>query len=551
VSAGSDRRPSVFRRFVAKSEISFALLVSFAFAALYNRRFWSAALEAMPPRAIGDWIFFGSMFVVIWLLHAAVLVVVPGRRPFRIAIAFAFLAAAIGAYFADNYGVVIDREAIRNFFATDVREVRGLVNWRLVAYLTLLGILPGILALRVRLAPATWKRQLRRRAALVGVFVLVSASSIALLGPNYASFIREHKPVRFLITPANVVYGLASYAGRVRVPTGDTKLVDLEQPVTRTVAAARKPLLLFLVIGETARAQNFELGGYARATNPELAKRGVHYFGHVTSCGTSTAISLPCMFSGLGRAAFDVARVPRTTNLLDALAAGGVSVEWRDNNAGCKELCGRIRYIDVNAAAEPSQCGPTGCFDEAMLAGLGDFVAHVGADSVVVFHQIGSHGPAYADRYPRAFEVFKPACEGNELNRCTREEVVNAYDNSIRYTDYNLAKQIDALAANASAVDSVLLYVSDHGESLGEKGIYLHGAPYMLAPAEQTSVPLVAWLSEGYRSRMGVDAACLRAQSAKSWSHDNLYHTVLGVMGVKTGRYRADMDIMAACRSAR
>jgi lipid A ethanolaminephosphotransferase len=346
-----------------------------------------------------------------------------------------------------------------------------------------------------------------------------------------------------------VIYGVVSYAGRVRMPAGDAKLVDLEQPVTRTIAPAEKPLLLFLVVGETARAQNFELGGYGRPTNPELAKRGVYYFGDVTACGTSTAISLPCMFSGLGRAAFDAARVPHTTNLLDALAAAGLAVEWRDNNAGCKSLCSRIPYMDMHAEAS-ALCGPTGCFDEVMLSGLAEHVSQLKTDSVIVFHQMGSHGPAYGDRYPRAFDVFRPACEGNELNRCTRDEVVNAYDNSIRYTDFNLARQIDLLAANAPAADTILLYVSDHGESLGEKGIYLHGAPYLLAPAERKAVPLIAWMSEGYRRRMGVAPACVRAQTAKAWSHDNLYHTVLGAMGVKTARYRADMDILASCRTA-
>ncbi|MDB5902402.1 MAG: lipid ethanolaminephosphotransferase, partial [Betaproteobacteria bacterium] len=329
-----------------------------------------------------------------------------------------------------------------------------------------------------------------------------------------------------------------------------SEITDLESPVSRTAPAGKKPLVMFLVIGETARAQNFQLGGYPRATNPELAQRGVDYFTNAYSCGTSTAVSLPCMFSGSGRKDFDAARAARGTNLLDALAKAGVAVQWRDNNSGCKGICARVPSVDYRETSSAAFCNAAGCYDEVMLEDLPQALAQLTTDTVIVFHQAGSHGPAYSQRYPKAFEVFKPVCYGNELSRCEPEEVVNAYDNSLLYTDHNVARQIDALKSAAASVDALLLYVSDHGESLGEKGLYLHGAPYMFAPDEQKRVPLLLWMSAEYRKRFGISPACVQGRKAEAVSHDNLYHTVLGAVGVKSARYDPQLDMLAACRVA-
>jgi lipid A ethanolaminephosphotransferase len=168
----------------------------------------------------------------------------------------------------------------------------------------------------------------------------------------------------------------------------------------------------------------------------------------------------------------------------------------------------------------------------------------------VIFHAIGSHGPAYAERYPPQFEVFKPACRSNELQRCSEQEIVNAYDNSIAYTDYVLSRQIELLQANADRFDSVLLYASDHGESLGEQGIYLHGMPYSFAPRVQKEVPMLFWASRGYLQRTGLSMGCMRAHSHDPVGHDNVYHTVLGAMAVRDAVYDPKLDILAPCRAA-
>ena len=368
---------------------------------------------------------------------------------------------------------------------------------------------------------------------------------------NYAVFFREYKPIRYALSPAAPIVSLAGLLSAHERRDPHAPLIDVAGNVQRTEAPERKPLVLFLVVGETARAANFQLGGYTRATNPRLRNvPGVVYFDHATSCGTSTAVSVPCMFSHLPRARFDVDQASRYTNLLDTLVKAEFAVEWRDNNAGCKGVCARVAQVSYPGAADPASCPNSYCYDEVMLGDLPARLQTMRQDSVVIFHAIGSHGPAYSERYPPQFELFKPACRSNQLQRCSEQEIVNAYDNSIAYTDYVLSRQIELLHANARHLDGVLIYVSDHGESLGEQGIYLHGMPYSFAPRVQKEVPMLLWASPGYLERTGLRMGCVRARSHEAVSHDNLYHTVLGALAVRDAIYDPALDILSGCRGA-
>lgn len=534
-----------------RSPVSSALCTALLWLALYNRRFWGDAISVIGPRSWGDALFVASMFIVLWLSYAGALLLAPGNRALKALAGAGFLLAAVAAYFADAYGISIDRDIVRNVVETDAREVWGLLNPRFAAYVLLLGVLPAALVWRVHLATIGLGRQVLQRAALWTGTVLFALAAFALFNAHYVSFLREHKSVRYLIVPANAVYATASYASHAWRAAGETPIADPDAPVRRLAVSPGKPLLVFVVVGETARADNFQLGGYGRETNPELAKRGVLYFGNVMACGTSTAISLPCMFSGAGRDRFDAARAGSQANLLDAVARAGIDVEWRDNNSGCKGICARVRTIERARATDERYCGKRGCYDEIMLEGLPEAISRLKSDALIVFHQAGSHGPGYHERYPPRFEKFTPVCRGNDLSRCSADEVRNAYDNSIVYSDYVVAKQIDLLAQAADTVDSVLIYVSDHGESLGELGLYLHGAPFALAPQQQKRVPLVLWMSEGYAARSSLSRPCLEAKTRQALSHDNLYHTVLGALGVSSARYNPSMDLFAGCRPGR
>jgi lipid A ethanolaminephosphotransferase len=255
------------------------------------------------------------------------------------------------------------------------------------------------------------------------------------------------------------------------------------------------------------------------------------------------------MFLDVGRSGFEDSLALRREGLLDVLKRAGVAVWWRDNNSGCKGVCDRVPNEDLSNLQLPALCSGGECFDEVLLHGLQDYLDKLDRDAVIVLHMKGSHGPAYFKRYPPAFAEFKPACDNIQLDRCSRESIVNAYDNTLRYSDHVLGLAIDLLKANAKRFDTGMLYVSDHGESLGEKGLYLHGVPYALAPREQTHVPLVLWLSDGLRERRRINLACLEAHRGEPLSHDNLFHTVLGLAAVRTSIYQPERDFLRDCRA--
>jgi lipid A ethanolaminephosphotransferase len=326
---------------------------------------------------------------------------------------------------------------------------------------------------------------------------------------------------------------------------------DPPEPAVRAVTAAHKPTLLVLVVGETARAANFSLNGYPRQTNPELARLAVVNFPHTAACGTSTEVSLPCMFSPFGRADYDEDRIRRHESLLHLLARAGLHVVWLDNQSGCKGVCEGLELRDLSRARLPGVCDAERCLDEILLHGLRDVVAQATGDTVVVLHQLGNHGPAYFRRYPAAFRRFEPACERRELADCTREQIVNAYDNALLYTDHLLARTIGYLDGLRDRYDVALLYVSDHGESLGEHGLYLHGMPYAIAPREQLEVPMLWWFASDSARSLDVDLACLRRRAAEPASHDHVFHSVLGLLAVTTPRYRPQLDVFSGCRPTR
>jgi len=305
--------------------------------------------------------------------------------------------------------------------------------------------------------------------------------------------------------------------------------------------------LVILVVGETARADHFSLNGYERDTNPRLRQVNVFSASNFQACGTSTAVSVPCMFMLDGETKSTL-EINKQENLLDVLQRSGVNVLWRDNNSDSKGVASRVQYEDFRSPKINPVCD-TECRDEGMLAGLQQYIdLHPRGDILIVLHQMGNHGPAYYKRYPPAFEKFKPACKESDLSRCSREEIVNAYDNAILYTDHFLAKAIELLKKNDSRFETALFYVSDHGESLGENGIYLHGMPKSIAPEAQLHVPAVMWFGRNFHA---VTPSALREKSKMRFSHDNVFHTILGFFEIESETYRPLKDILNEAKPAK
>jgi lipid A ethanolaminephosphotransferase len=308
--------------------------------------------------------------------------------------------------------------------------------------------------------------------------------------------------------------------------------------------------VVVFIVGETARSANFSLHGYERKTNPLLEKQDIAYFKDATACGTSTAVSVPCMFSHLERKNFDVSDAEFTENLVDLAQKAGYHVIWRDNDDGCKGVCRRIKDLkDMQETKHPVYCNGKDCLDQILLDELMDIFPKIKQNTLIVLHAQGSHGPAYYKRYPDKFKKFLPTCDTSDIKDCSLDQIVNAYDNTILYTDYIISQAID-IAKKYPKLESSVIYVSDHGESLGENNIFLHGMPFGIAPAEQKSVPMLVWMNENMKKWDHIDYNCLKLSAEKNaYSHDNLFHSLLGLMAIKTSAYDKRYDLFDACRT--
>ncbi len=528
---------------------SVVLLASLFFALFCNSLFLSGMLDGYDMAQPGSWLLGASLLVVLLAVHFVLVGIVATRWTTKPLLALLFVVTAFAVHFMTRYKVFLDTAMLRNVLATDVREARDLMTWSLIPQLLLYAGLPLWVLSRIRLQSRSIGRALLVRAGWLALALVVAGGAIFASFQDIASLMRNNRELRFLVTPANYIYSLTQVArsqakevNRVREPVGADAVPGAGW------GGRPKPVVMVMVLGETARAANWGLSGYARQTTPELAaEAGIINFADVTSCGTDTETSLPCIFSPWGRRAYDETRIRNSESVLDVVARAGFRVVWVDNQSGCKGVCNGVESLRPDPAKSPAHCAGGECCDGALVDTLKQLVSDTPGNLMIVLHQMGNHGPAYFKRYPDEFKQFTPACEDPDLPKCSNESIVNAYDNAIRYTDHVVASLVRTLRAH-EAHDSALLYVSDHGESLGEKGLFLHGVPYKIAPDVQTKVPMVMWFSSGFPASFALDQGCIAQVAATPLSHDHLFHSLLGLLDVKTSAYTPEMDFSAKCR---
>jgi lipid A ethanolaminephosphotransferase len=526
------------------------LAISAWFIVICNRPFWYALLAGRSAglATLGFAVAVGVACTALTFILIASLLPRPLLKP---ALAMLLVVTAAASHFMGAYGVVLDPTMVRNILRTDYREAHEYLSAGLALAELRLAALPLALVAWVRLRPRTLGRATLLRIAWLAAAWLVAVFALLSVYRDFASAVRNRQELRYIIAPGNYLVSLgrvlrqdARSAARQRVPIGE------DARLGATWASRTRPLLFVLMVGETARADHLSLDGYPRETTPELERQDVINFPHVTSCGTATEASLPCMFARIGREQYDKTRIEREQGLLDVLSRAGLAITWRDNQSGCKGVCNGegITVDKIRPEHAPELCNSEGCYDEILLRDLAAALPADGRSQVIVLHELGNHGPAYYARYPADFRRFTPTCDTGELRRCTRDEVVNTYDNAIAYTDHVIAQAIDFLRSQSGRFDTALLYVSDHGESLGEHGLYLHGMPYAIAPREQVHVPMLMWVSSEFATHRELDTQCMQAVAQRPASHDNLFHSVLGLLDVRTGVYRDRLDLTAPCR---
>lgn len=533
------------------NSITFIISIALFFTLLQNSLFFVKVWQAIELNSLRHFMFVATMPVVLFCclnIMFSLLLLPYIRKP--IAIIFILVGAAIN-YFMYSYNTVIDRNMTQNALETNPHEIFDLITFKMVLWLTLLGVIPALIVAftRIKSAKSPWYLFGLRVVNIIGsVFILLLIA--AFFYKDYAPFLRNNKDIVKTLVPANVISSLVNNlidyidSQRPFVQIGlDAKKGDLikQQP---------KKTLLVLVIGETARSENFSLGSYGRNTNPQLAKRSdLLYFNDVSSCGTSTAISVPCMFSNMSRNDYSASEAKYSEGVLDILARAEVNVFWRENDGGCKGVCDRVLYEDVSKLNLAELCTDGTCFDEVLLHKLDDYINQLDNDGIIILHQIGSHGPAYYRRYPNQYRRFTPTCDTNQIQDCDRETLKNTYDNTIVYTDAMLDQTISLLENYSDKFATSMIYISDHGESLGENGLYLHGTPYAIAPSQQTQIPMLIWLSPDYQKSQRIDLSCLSKEAKeRSFSQDNLFHSLLGIFAIQTSEYQQSLDIFQNCR---
>lgn len=536
------------------------LIVSVAVyqATILNISFYKQVLIKLSLDSFENIAFFLSMPVVVFCIIFILLTLLLNQWLVKIVASSLVIIGSALSYFMLKFGIMIDRSMLQNTLETSFTESAPMITFELINCILLLGVLPCVVIILVKIKPRTIGLYFLFKHVMIVLLALLLVGLIALIFyKNYATFMRNNSKIIKYLLPSNYIgalYGQYQFEQNKHRPfltIGDDahrQVVDSDSKSIKTVVV--------LIVGETARSENFALNGYGKNTTPLLSKRDdVISFQNTTSCGTYTAFSIPCMFSNMERKNYDEASALRQENILDILNKQGINVIWLDNNTGCKGVCNRIENENItkkyiNSGSKLCQDG--GCYDEVLVKELAIKLQHLDKDSLIVLHPLGSHGPNYYQRYPEQFRTFTPTCDTNQITNCDSGSLVNTYDNTIVYTDYIINQTIELLQSKQNNYNTMLIYLSDHGESLGENGLYLHSFPYSIAPAQQTKIPFILWISQHLAKLNRINTACIKNHAKQDLlSHDNLFHLLLGIFAIQTKEYNQSLDSLNYCKNAR
>lgn len=526
---------------LAKLSVNQLLLVlACYFTCVFNYPFLQGWFNAVINLAQYNPLFLASVPVLLVCLLCLVFCFVSFKYLLKPALITLTFISAMIFYGTWSYGVVFDYGMVQNSVETNSAELLSYINAELLCVLVLTGLLPCYLIYRTDIDYQSWYLELLARTRLVIICSTALAAILLAFYQDYAAVARTNKQLQTFIIPTQYLSSGFNYAKHHYY---DQQLTfSTLDPNPKDISPNEKEVLV-IVVGETARAKNFSLNGYQVATNQHTQAEGVTSFKYMYSCGTATAVSVPCMFSSLSRNEFDRGKADHQQNLLDLVSLAGVDVLWLDNN-GCKNVCDRVATISIEQDQTSPLCDGEYCQDEILLPHLANKLANLSSNkTIIVLHLMGSHGPTYFKRYPEQHKLFSPDCPRSDIQNCSEQELINTYDNTIAYTDFVLGKVIEQLKTLGADHRKSMVYVSDHGESLGESGAYLHGFPYAFAPKEQKHIPMLVWREQDREFDQ-----CLKGKAQTlSYSHDHFYHSILGLLSIQSSTYQPNLDIFSTC----
>ncbi|MDR1284948.1 MAG: phosphoethanolamine--lipid A transferase [Campylobacteraceae bacterium] len=537
-----------FSKFIKKLNIKSAhliILLTLYFGIILNLSLWRFVLNHIELNFSGILFLSSFILLVLSLLYIVFnIIVLPYiAKPL---ITILLLISGGTNFLMFRFGAYIDVDMLRNTFETTAREASDFFTIPFVLVFALTGVLPALLLIFSNIKYDSLQKEIKRRSIFSIAFLLLSVILSLFVYKDYASFMRNNREFRKLVNPSNYIYATFRYIESIYKV--EKQLVHIDEEAVHTPYKDDLVTVIIFIVGETARAKNFSLYGYEKETNPLLVKQDIIAFKEVGACGTSTAVSVPCMFSDKTRKDFNVGEAKYTENLIDLAKQSGYDIIWLENDDGCKGVCERVYTENMKETGNQKYCDDRYCKDEVLIYDLEDRLKKIKKDTFLILHTMGSHGPSYYRRYPDEFKKFTPTCDTADIQKCSQEEIVNTYDNTIAYTDYIISSTIDTLSK--FPFESGVMYVSDHGESLGENNLYLHSLPYTIAPKEQLQVPMILWMSENMKMWDYIDYDCVKKEAeTKVYSHDNIFHSIIGLLEIKSKLYDKNYDIFSSCRT--
>ncbi|WP_018676062.1 phosphoethanolamine--lipid A transferase EptA [Riemerella columbina] len=506
-------------KFISKNKFSlwqFAALMSVLNFLFFHYLFFKFVFKNLEYNSFSGVLLIISLVVVMLVANFFIfyLFFYISRRVSKVLLSLTFIISALSVYFVNTFGVIIDESMIGNVFNTNYEESSSFFSFKLILYVLFLGILPSIYIFRAKINKPTFKK-FAITTSLSVLFMLILAFANAT---NWLWIDKNSKQLGGLAMPWSYSVNTAlfyihkSQENQEEIPLPDATIKNQEKSV------------VVLVIGESARKQNFSLYGYEKNTNPLLSKTENLYHFDAESCATYTTAGVKCILEHENTG--DLYEI-----LPNYLNRTGVEVIWRTSNWG-EPPVHIEKYIKKGDLTK--DCEGEGCeYDEVLLRGLKEQIEASDKNKIlVIIHTSTSHGPAYNQKYPPKFETFQPVCTSVELSNCTQQELINAYDNTIVYTDYILHTLIEDLK-QLKDYKSTMLFVSDHGESLGEKNLYMHGLPMSLAPKEQYEIPFIVWVSDPAQ----------QLKSEKTLTQNYVFHSILHFLGIDSPIYKEEMNI--------
>ena len=513
------------------SLFAFSCIVSIGTLLLYNLPFFNYVSQN-TNESTGGIIFLQASLVIIMLVLNFMLTYLSMwllRIVARILLAIFAIINATAVYFIITYSAIINATTIENVFNTRYSEASGFFSWSLWLFIAVFGVLPALYCLMQPVVIGKAKKLGIYCGSSLAIILLVASLNI-----SQTLWISQHdtelggllQPWSYVVNTCRVI---SSYqdeqAEEIKLPDGT--ITDHEKTV------------VVLVIGESARKANFQLYGYQRDTNPLLSKQEGLKVYQATACATYTTAGTKAILE------------PKDSGDLYELLPNyafrtGVDVSWRTSNWGEPPI--HIDEYLTDTDLSDLYQGRSNDYDDILYYGLRERIESSKKDKVlIILHTSTSHGPKYADKYPKQFEVYKPVAKNIEEGEKNIGMLINAYDNTIRYTDFLLNSLINTLR-EMKDWHSAMIFISDHGESLGENKMFMHGLPMKLAPKVQYEIPFLVWTSDGFRTYKQTSSSqdAPEGELPAVLEQHYVFHSVLNLLSIQSPAYNKDYDIFAS-----